>query len=325
MKIIRSLIVILGLLCIVSVLFILTVSDHWWMRAFDYPRLQITILTGVVLLVSVLVLKWTAWARVYFAVLALALIYQSYILSHYVLPVAQQVPTRAVADPARSFTLLSANVKMDNRDAQAFLALVARHDPDVVLVIEPNAWWIEQLQPLRDNYPYVVEHPQDTYYGMSLYSRLPLQNTEINYFEDNDTPSIQTVLHLPSGDEVLLYGEHPRPPLPENSVSAADKELIKIANRVKDAAMPVVVAGDFNDVPWSFTVNTFQMISGLRDVRVGRGLYNTYDAQSPILRLPIDHIFVSPGLSIANFARSEPFSSDHFALLATLVLDDAAR
>ncbi len=254
------------------------------------------------------------------AVLALALIYQGYILGPYIFPVAYQVPTQEVADPAHSFTLLSANVKMENRDAQSFLALVAKRNPDVVFAIETDTWWIEQLQPLREKYPYVIEHPQDNYYGMSLYSRLPLQNTEIKYIVYQNVPSIRTVLQLKSGDKVLLYEVHPRPPLPENSVSAADKELIKIANLVQAENLPVVVAGDFNDVPWSFTLGKFQAISQLRDVRVGRGLYNTYDAHSPILRLPIDQIYVSPGIGLASFDRSMAFSSDHFALVATFVV-----
>ena len=76
----------------------------------------------------------------------------------------------------------------------------------------------------------------------------------------------------------------------------ADKELVKIAQRIKETNHPAVVAGDFNDVPWSFTVEKFQEVSKLRDIRVGCGFYNTFDAKNILLRLPIDHIFISPGL-----------------------------
>ena len=191
--------------------------------------------------------------------------------------------------------------------------------------MEPNDWWMEQLQPIRTRYAHHIEQPQENHYGIALYSHFPLQESKINYFEDTGTPSIYTVVQLPAGDEVIFYGEHPRPPLPENSVEAADKELIKVANRALLADLPVVVAGDFNDVPWSYTVETFASISHLRDIRIGRGFYNTFDAQNPILRLPIDQIFLSPGLGLVQLADPIRFSSDHFALFVQLVVDESVQ
>ena len=326
MKFIRTLIVILGITAIISVIFTLTAGDQWWMHALDYPRLQITIVSVAILLLSVFLLNWQKiWTKVYLVVLVLAVLYQGYILSPYLLPVQPVVPDRESTDPQRSFSLLVANILMENRDAQSFIDLVAEHDPDVVLVMETDTWWIDQLHPLREKYSYYHEQPQDNHYGISLYTHLPMEDTQIHYFEEVNTPAIQTTLQLPSGDKVILYGVHPRPPLPENSVSAADKELIKIAERTKQANLPVVVAGDFNDVPWSFTIETFQEISQLRDIRVGRGLYNTFDAKNPILRLPLDHVFISPGLGLAEFAKPILFSSDHFALYVTLVVDESVR
>ena len=215
--------------------------------------------------------------------------------------------------------------KRENEDVQSYLELVEMYDPDVALVIEPNERWHEALQPLRDRYEYRVEQPQDNHYGMSLYSRFPLGETEIHYFEEVNTPSIRVRLQLPSGDEVVFYGAHPRPPLPSTSVATADRELIQIARRVAEAELPTVVAGDFNDVPWSSTMTRFQRISKLRDLRIGRGLYNTFDAHSRIVRLPIDHIFITPGLGLVEFERSPAYSSDHFALYAKLVVDESVE
>jgi endonuclease/exonuclease/phosphatase (EEP) superfamily protein YafD len=310
----------------ITVLFALTVRDVWWMRTFDYLRLQITLVSIVVLLLSLLLFHWRRWWSVlYLTLLGLAVAYQLIILAPYWLPVQPAVPARSTTASERTFSLLSANVLMENRDVAAFLALVERYDPDLLLVIEPNRWWIEQLQPLRTRYPHHVEQPQDNHYGMAFYSRFPLRATEIAYFEENNIPSIYTVVQLPAGDEVIFYGEHPRPPLPENSVTLADKELLKVAERARVADRPVVVAGDFNDVPWSYTMETFAEISGLRDIRIGRGFYNTFDAQNPILRLPIDHIYLSPGLGLVELADPIPFSSDHFALFARLVVDESVQ
>lgn len=320
----RTILIALGLLSIISVIFSITARDQWWIRVFDYPRLQIAIISVLVLLLSVISLNRSKrWIQVYMFGLIAAVLWQGYVLHPYILPVEPEAPTQEVVDSGEAFSLLVANVLMENKDVGAFLELVEEKDPDVVLAIEPNQRWTEQLAPLRESHPYYVEQPQDNHYGMNLYSRLPLSETEIHYFENTETPSIYTVLTLPEGNEIAFYGTHPRPPLPENSVSAADKELIKIAQRVKESDRPVVVAGDFNDVPWSFTVEKLQEISQLRDIRVGRGFYNTFDATSPILRMPIDHVFISPHLGLATIADPMRFSSDHLALFTTLVATDA--
>jgi endonuclease/exonuclease/phosphatase (EEP) superfamily protein YafD len=233
-------------------------------------------------------------------------------------------PNRIGADPQGTCSLLVAKVRMENRDARRSLELCAIIGPEVVGVSVPDEWWTKQLQSLHDRYKHHVKQPQNNHYGINLYSRFPLSETQIHYFENTNTPSIYTLLQLPSGDEVILYSVHPRPPLPENSVSAADKELIKIAHHTREADRPVVVAGDFNDVPWSFTLEKFQEISQLRDIRIGRGLYNTFDAKSFIFRLPIDQIFISPGLGVVELAKPLAFSSDHKALFVKLTVDKSA-
>lgn len=319
----RVLLVVLGIFCIITVIFAITARDQWWIRVFDYPRLQIALLSLGVLVLASILLEWKKTRiKLFFSVLMLAVLYQGYILHPYYLPVSRVVPDYEITAPERTFSLLVSNILMENKEVQAYLDLVAKLRPDVVLVMEPNDWWTKQLAPLRKIYTHHVEQPQDNQYGMNLYSRFPLSETKIHYFEDTGTPSIQTLLQLPSGDKIVFYGTHPRPPLPENSVSAADKELLIIAKRAREAERPVVVAGDFNDVPWSFTVKKFQEISQLRDIRVGRGFYNTFNAQSLILRLPIDHIFISPGIGLIHLENPVAYTSDHMALFVRLVVDE---
>ncbi len=87
---------------------------------------------------------------------------------------------------------------------------------------------------------------------------------------------------------------------------------------------PVIVAGDFNDVGWSHTTSLFQKVGGLLDPRIGRGLYNTFDADNPLLRYPLDHIFVSDHFRLVELRRLPYFGSDHFAVLTVLEHDPAA-
>jgi endonuclease/exonuclease/phosphatase (EEP) superfamily protein YafD len=81
---------------------------------------------------------------------------------------------------------------------------------------------------------------------------------------------------------------------------------------------PAIVAGDLNDVAWSYTTQLFQRISGLIDPRLGRGLFNTYHARIPIMRWPLDHIFFDPEFRLCRIERQGFIGSDHFPILVEL-------
>jgi hypothetical protein len=97
-----------------------------------------------------------------------------------------------------------------------------------------------------------------------------------------------------------------------------------IAREVKARGGPAIVAGDFNDVAWSHTSRLMQRTGGLLDPRVGRGLYNTFDATLPLLRYPLDHIFHTEHFTLAELRRLPFIGSDHFPMSATLCYEPQA-
>lgn len=64
---------------------------------------------------------------------------------------------------------------------------------------------------IEGDYPYRVPVPLDNLYGMHLYSRLPLSNTEVKFILSDEIPSIHTTVTLRSGMPVQLYCLHPKP------------------------------------------------------------------------------------------------------------------
>ncbi len=57
--------------------------------------------------------------------------------------------------------ILLANVLITNRQSAALLTIVRDRDPDMLLVMEVDDWWMEQLIPLDTPYPYTVKQPND--------------------------------------------------------------------------------------------------------------------------------------------------------------------
>ncbi|MEZ4728459.1 MAG: endonuclease/exonuclease/phosphatase family protein [Caldilineaceae bacterium] len=318
----KFLLVLLGIAAIVTSAISLLAWDRWWITALSYPFEELTLATIIVWLLSFWALRWReTWVKIYLTLLTVAVLYQVQVLAPFTFLYPKAVADVAPADT--TFRLMASNVKMANREAERYLALVDEVDPDVLQVIELSEWWQEQLAPLRTTYPYYVEQPHENAYGMGIYSRLPLQNVEVYHFENATTPSLYAELAFPSGAHIAFFALHPRPPLPENSVTTADKELIQVAQRVNTAALPIIVAGDFNDVPWSYTLQEFREISGLNAVRIGRGFYNTFGVDRWWLRFPLDHVYLSDELGLVEFERLPPFGSDHFALLATITMNPA--
>ena len=78
--------------------------------------------------------------------------------------------------------------------------------------------------------------------------------------------------------------------------------------------------GDFNDVAWSHTNRLFGTEGRLRDTRIGRGLYATFDAHWPFLRWPLDHVYATPPFQVRRLERLDGFGSDHFPLYTEMVL-----
>ena len=302
--------------------------EEWWVRGWDFPRLQLGWLAGVLLLLQVALLDLTSTLALAMIVsTAACLAYQLWWIFPYT-PLARREVVAApdVADPdhrGNALTIVTANVLTSNRQAPRFLALVEQMSPDIVVTLESDGWWQDQLDALEPEYGYSLKCPLDNLYGMHVYSRLPLHDARVEYLVENDVPSMHAMVELRPGRHVRVHFLHPAPPSPtENEASVErDAELVMVAKSLEGYRKPVIVTGDLNDVAWSETTRLFRKISGLLDPRVGRGMFNTYHANIPLVRWPLDHLFHSDHFTVGELRRLPAFGSDHFALFAKLVLD----
>ncbi|HEX4945404.1 MAG TPA: endonuclease/exonuclease/phosphatase family protein [Blastocatellia bacterium] len=312
---------IVGGLMIVATVLPLFKHGAWWIRVFDFPRQQITIISLITLAGFIYVTRLeSTWHWAFVLVLTACILRQCYMIFPYTPVAAKQVQVARKPASETSCRLLFANVLMKNRNAARLREIIHHAAPDVILVVEPNRWWQEQLREFETTHPYLVHYPLENTYGMLLYSRFELSHSEIAFLIEDDIPSIHTMMKLPNGVLVELHCLHPRPPFPTEALQSSqrDAELLIVGRKVKATETPTIVLGDLNDVAWSQTNYLFQDISGLLDPRIGRGFFNTFHAKLPGLRFPLDHFFHSNHFRLIEIKRLPYFGSDHFPVFVAL-------
>ncbi len=192
------------------------------------------------------------------------------------------------------------------------------------------------------------------YVGTALYSRYPVHNMkEIEIAEH--IKMMHCDLELPDGQMVRAYFIHlqsfllldkdkkfieemksrrevyiPRE-VSENYARQFKKAYVKraiqserVAESIAESPYPVIVCGDLNDLPGSYTYTTIK--GELKDAfaQGGRGLGRTYNGILPTLR--IDYIMYHPSkFKIAGFKSPRTSLSDHNPVIANFRLLPGTR
>ena len=313
-------------LFVVAALLPLLPLAHGIVRVGDFPRQQFLALALAVLAASLAFGgEEVAWRIVQLLLLGVVIMQAWYVLPYTPLwrkESAEFDPASSVcgSDMSEPLRLLACNVKMSNRNFAEMTSEIARHDPDLFVLMEVDERWYDALADLLGAYPHVVAQPQENSYGMVLASKFPLSDTRVECLLTDGVPSIVTVVTMPGGLRFKLYSIHPEPPVPHRGTEGRDGETALVALKVREETMPVIVTGDLNDVAWSRTTARFRRISRLLDPRIGRKVFSTFDARYPLIRWPLDHLFHSAEFRLKAMSRLPASGSDHFPVLFDLVL-----
>jgi len=194
---------------------------------------------------------------------------------------------------------------------------------------------------------------REHHFGRIIFSKLPIikKQTVVNYPNDYNA-TFQYVDFLSGDDTIRVFNVHLQSLkfTPSNrtyldnaslsgdtNISESKSIISKIksgfikrsiqANFIKDeinhSPYPVIVCGDFNDVPNSYAYETIG--SGLQNAFVerGSGFARTFSTISPTLR--IDNIFADDDFTVTQFTRVKKLLSDHFPIIADLTLSQTAK
>lgn len=312
----------LSALLIVATALPLSRSHRWWIRALDFPRLQIAVLICAVLLLAALV-PWVlppgpaGWEVV--AGLGLSLLYQLWRIAPF-MPIWRKEMALVPAGPG-DVVFLTVNVLQENTEYARVRDLIRTVNPDVLLLMEVDQRWLDAMKPALAPYATVLREPQDNYYGMVFATRLETPEAKMVLLTEDETPTLFAEMIAPGGQMFRFVGLHPKPPGPGEDTELRDAHILYAARFARKTEVPIVAMGDFNDVAWSDTSLRFKRVGGYLDPRIGRGLVSSFDANRVFLRYPIDQIYVSPEVAMVAFHRGDPVGSDHFPMIARLSFD----
>ena len=316
----------------------LSSHPHWFIRGWDFPRVQIVLIAIVAAIAFVAVnmvnSRAPAISCISISILATAIAgwHLFRIIPYTILSKTQATTWDVVQEDEESasqrrFRLLVTNVEMENDRFEQWSKVVRDTDVDMVIAAEIDDRWKPTLEELKSIFPHQIIYPQDNWYGLAMLSRLPIRESEIRFRIQDDIPSIDAMVELPSGDEIRVIGVHPRPPEPirDNDATARDAELVIWGKELAEDDHPIVIGGDLNDVAWSPSTRLFLRLSQLLDPRRGRGFFNSFHADHVWMRFPLDHVFHSTHFGVRDLQRLGHVGSDHFPILIDLQLQPVLK
>ena len=197
-------------------------------------------------------------------------------------------------------------------------------------------------------YSYAISDDFDSYhhFGIIIFSKFPVITKQafINYPNDYNS-TFQYVDVITASDTIRIFNIHLQSlKFSKENLSYLDKAGLKsdsniteskniisklktgfikrsvqadfIKDEIEQSPYPVIVCGDFNDVPNSYAYEIIR--DGLQDafVKKGMGISRTFSSISPTLR--IDNIFADKRFSVTQFVRVKKLLSDHFPIIADL-------
>ncbi len=236
-----------------------------------------------------------------------------------------------------SISVLSYNVRLfnayenkqkENEAVEVINKLIKDRDADVLCIQEyykPN-----KIDFSAYPYQYIHYKRSNLKLGHAIFSKYPLLNKGAFDFSDSFNNTLYADV-VKNGDTVRIYNLHlqshgviPRVKYLKESdtrklrlrISSSfekqQNQIDAILTHKRKSKYPVIVSGDFNNTPFSYSYRMLK--DGMKDSfrERGNGLGTTFIFDKFPLR--IDYIFASKEIDVLSFETLKETSSDHFAI-----------
>ena len=149
----------------------------------------------------------------------------------------------------------------------------------------------------------VIDKDNSFYLVNCHFNSFGISSEEIEYI--NDTKNIVK--------DSEVYGKSLITKL-TNGFKQRTKNTKLILDKLPDDEMPLIICGDFNDTPLSYTYNQI-LNAGFKDafISASRGIGKTYCGSLPLLR--IDYFWYNNFIKVLDYNRIKKTTSDHYPLI----------
>lgn len=213
--------------------------------------------------------------------------------------------------------VVSVNVYSRNRHSADLHRWLKETRADVIFLSEVDSWWADQIGSWKEDWPHQILDPHEDNFGLALISRHPIIDTHL-FQLDGLNPAVDCRIQTPGGDWTIV-GLHPFPPIGRAYSALRNQQLTSAAKHIATLPKPRVVLGDLNSTSCSPLFQDFQAATGLVDSREGFGWQPTWPAGNSLLRIPIDHCLVEPGVQVLDRHVGPDIGSDHLPVRARLI------
>lgn len=214
-----------------------------------------------------------------------------------------------------------ANVQGNNKNYSELVQAVKFVKPDILVLQEVTENWWENIQELKSEFPNSKPVVRSGGSGLVLFSRYPIESTNILTFDSSTHPALFCVINL-EGTLLSILTIHPPTPMRSDKFAYRNGQFAQAAVILKTALEPKLLIGDLNTTMWSPYFTDLIQNSGLRDARVGQGLYPSWNDLMPaFLRIPIDQCLIGDKIEVESIETGNYTGSDHRPLIINLKIN----
>jgi endonuclease/exonuclease/phosphatase (EEP) superfamily protein YafD len=235
-----------------------------------------------------------------------------------VLPLWLGNPPAATAG-AKPLRVMTINLLRENERADAVLDLVRREAPDLLFCSEVTPAWWQALAPVLTELPHHCHRADPGWFGVALFSRLPLYGAEVIPLGYAWAPAIRATLRVEQ-TPIGVLGIHPPRPGDRRRGEERDRALAALPAELQALPRARLVLGDCNATPWNHAFGQLLAATGLQLATIG-GWRATWPTRLwwP-LQIPIDHVLCSPGIGAAATRLGPDIGSDHLPVIVDLLV-----
>lgn len=298
----------LGFVCAIAAIAGFAGRFHWLIDLLNHFRIHY----AAMMMISALLLLLN---RKYQAFLAMTVLFSLNFIV--IFPYFfSDVPTENYADGKIRAMLINVNSRQGS--PSKVLNEIRTVSPDILVLEEITALWLERLKALEEIYQYRISEPREDNFGIALYSRIPMTDPEIIPAEGSGVPIIRAYL-LNNGNPFRIVAAHPLPPIGRRYAHLRDLQLESMPELLI-ASCPSVLIGDLNATPWSCHFVDLISSANLYDSMKGRGVQNSWPSRILWAGIPIDHFLYTEGIKIIAREIGRDVDSDHRPLIVDFLI-----